>query len=428
MTHLLDLPDDALLAVLGFLPLRQLFACRRLRDLCLHRYLWRHVSLDGENEGVVRAALALAPCLKSIECSGPSAVQASRVKTTNCVVTRLTLFVSGQSNRMALAIEMIQRLHALGGLRELRLTCTNRRTMTPLLQAVYDLRGLKTLLLDATGAQECLPAAWCDREAEPSLSDLVFVSHTANPFLQLLLKTHASTLQNVRLLTGDHVPVSSLLNIPGLRCLRCSPNVDLSPFVALPSLRTIELFDAEGYHRGALQFLREASHLRSVRLWDCTDSVLLALGESPSAPLIEQLVFTFSKRPVLKALSLALPKFHALKVLDVQSEFFDSLDTVWQVVCHEPTPRLITLVVYPFVYGDGRCLHEWLHSRYVQDVLWTNPWLHLCVRAQNLRGRCNSCSWCLEDCHQLLRRSAPRSFSSHSKKAGCPKDCFDITA
>ncbi|XP_034231511.1 uncharacterized protein LOC117639745 [Thrips palmi] len=65
MAELLFLSDDTLLAVLAYLPIRELFSlrtvCRRLRDLCVKRDLWRHARVEGK--GLVRAALALAPCL-----------------------------------------------------------------------------------------------------------------------------------------------------------------------------------------------------------------------------------------------------------------------------------------------------------------------------------------------------------------------------
>ncbi|XP_034244700.1 uncharacterized protein LOC117647185 [Thrips palmi] len=47
---LLDLPDDALLAVLAYLSRAELLGCRvvcrRLRDLCLHRHLWKSAAID----------------------------------------------------------------------------------------------------------------------------------------------------------------------------------------------------------------------------------------------------------------------------------------------------------------------------------------------------------------------------------------------
>ncbi|XP_034256309.1 F-box/LRR-repeat protein 12-like [Thrips palmi] len=432
--ELLDLPDDALLAVLGFLPPRQLFACRvacrRLRDLCLHRYLWRHVSLDGGKAGVVLAALALAPCVKSIVCSGPRDVQASRVKTTNCVVTRLKLFVFGGSNRMALAMEMIQRLYALGGLRELDVNIRAIQSTAPLLQQVYYLRDLRKLSLSVNGHVEALAAKCNELETKPSLRELHYDALTGGrAFLELLLRTHASTLQDVSLYfcADEDIPASTLLKIPGLRSLRCFATTSLHHLAVLPSLHTIRLIGLCA--SGALQFLRDASHLRTVELDACDRHSLPALGSSRSAPLIETLLVrnlvvryrVFSEKQLLSV----LPEFPALKVVDLDGW---PSDDFLRGVSPVSAPSLATLAVH----CPLQCAHALVHSPAVQSLLLRNPRLHLFVR-EFLENPCGkkkkSCSWCRKGCHgELLGRKSPMSFSSHVKTAGCPSDCFNVTA
>ncbi|XP_034231883.1 uncharacterized protein LOC117639923 [Thrips palmi] len=116
---LLALPDDALLAVLAFLPPRQLFdcrvLCRRLRDLCLHADLWRRVRLSSR-DSTLRAALRLAPCLREVNLYYTGETD-PEPEVTACVVARLKLFVSNLS--VARASAAVLKQSRLGGVKEL---------------------------------------------------------------------------------------------------------------------------------------------------------------------------------------------------------------------------------------------------------------------------------------------------------------------
>ncbi|XP_034252554.1 uncharacterized protein LOC117652031 [Thrips palmi] len=293
--QLLSLPDDALLAVLAFLPARTLFACRvacrRLRDLCLHRHLWRSVCV--ESLGVLRAATAaLVPCIGRISLDVPLRSTAALLKDTACVVRALELAVQN-SQDAALASTLLSEVSAVGGATEivLLIKCRRPNALQPLLKAVWDRRGLLTL--DVTNnSRRPLPSDWCEADGVPSLTRLRYDSPSADPFLELLLRTHAATLQHVELHRLEDVPASLLASALQLRSLKCSPCEGLSKLVDLPDLSSIDLshesylnchcLEAESaaFPRGTLAFLTEASHLRSVTL--CVST------EDSEAPLLVQ--------------------------------------------------------------------------------------------------------------------------------------------
>ncbi|XP_034252221.1 uncharacterized protein LOC117651858 [Thrips palmi] len=436
---LLSLPDDALLAVLAFLPARTLFACRvacrRLRDLCLHRHLWRSVCV--ESLGVLRAATAaLVPCIGRISLDVPLRSTAALLKDTACVVRALELAVQN-SQDAALASTLLSEVSAVGGATELVLLikCRRPNALQPLLKAVWDRRGLLTL--DVTNnSRRPLPSDWCETVGVPSLTRLRYDSPSADPFLELLLRTHAATLQHVELQRLEDVPASLLAHALQLRSLKCSPCEGLSQLVDLPDLSSIDL-SHEGesnchclqataaFPRGTLAFLTEASHLRSVTLCVFTEdseAPLRALSLSPSAANIENLVALAHDQPesyLLGEIAPFLSSFRSLRTLIVEDE---PVHEFLEAVSPAALPCLTTL---KFCIHEDSCMHGTLHTPGVHDLLIRNPRLHVYNFDLHVVC-CGECPWCRWGCHEPLKGTANREvcYSSHSKSASCPEECF----
>ncbi|XP_034251910.1 uncharacterized protein LOC117651718 isoform X2 [Thrips palmi] len=213
-------------------------ACRRLRDLCLHRHLWRSVCV--ESLGVLRAATAaLIPCIGRLKV--PLRPAAFLLADIACVVRALELTVRIGGDAI-LAHSLIRRLSAVGGVTELVLLikCRRPNALQPLLSAAFEMRGLLTL--DVTNnSRRPLPSDWCEADGVPSLTRLRYDSPSADPFLELLLRTHAATLQHVELHRLEDVPASLLAQALQLRSLKCLPCEGLWRLVALPGLAHIDL-------------------------------------------------------------------------------------------------------------------------------------------------------------------------------------------
>ncbi|XP_034248629.1 uncharacterized protein LOC117649734 [Thrips palmi] len=437
--ELLVLSDDSLLTVLSYLPPRELIGCRllcrRLRDLCLHRDLWKKAVVRGR--GLVRAALALAPCVSAliVDSGLPLEVLASYVPSTTCVVAALHLGVGNQTEALFAAL-IVQKLSALGGLKMIALNIDHSfppgDTLTPLLQAAYNIDGLKELQID-NNTEKALPAAWCERQVSPSMTKLLYLGPSAGPFLELLLRTHAATLQDVSLYLTEGTPVSFLEKIPGLRHLVCHPHEDLSRLSKLPELQTLDLAespDDEPFVAGALELLRQASHLRTVTFcftWVQPLAPLSALVESPSARLVENLELCSARWADLDVVAAALPQFPSLRTLSL--DIVPSYDFL-RAVSPTSAPSLTTLKVYP---SRRLCLHAWLHDPANQDLLARNARLHLqpifpqSVSTVTISDKCE-CQWCRWGCHSSLRGpiSADTSFATHGKMSSCPTGCFQI--
>lgn len=376
------LPDNVLLDVLAYLPARQLLSCRmvsrRLRDLCMHRALWKNAQVCGR--GLMRAALSLAPCLFHLSTAEvPLEVVASYVAGTKCVVSALSLEVTNQADALFASL-IVQKLAAVGGLEMLELevshTFSPELTLTPLVQVVYDIGGLRKLDI-GNNSNVVLPAAWCDREVRPSITDLVYLSSCADPFLELLLRTHAGTLRKVSLYLTEGTPVPSLARIPGLQSLICHPHEDLPQLLEIPHLDTLELMESpvdEPFNPGALDLLRRASHLRTVTFsftFLNPHAPLLALGGSPSARLLQSLELLRVLWLDLDLLAATLPQFPCLRTLSL--DVFPSYG-FFRAVSPTSAPSLCTLTVCP---SSKLCPHAWLHGPAVQDLLQRNRCLHL---------------------------------------------------
>lgn len=300
--------DDVLLAVLSYLNPRELLSCRtvcrRLRGLCLHKDLWRHVVVGSWHKSgeaaAPPAALKLAPCLGLVRGGGdivePISTLAHFVAGSACVVAGLTLTI-WNLHEIAPATAVILKHAAQGGLKNLSLAIAylEGEDVTTLLKAAYNTHGLERLCIQG----KHLPDTWCEKEVLPCLSELVYVSERMDPFLLLLLKTHAATLEEVFLLgMEEDIPVSLLASMPSLRRLQCSPSEDMPLLLSLPlQVVALQVPSDEPFPEGALKFLGQASQLRSVSFYGgfsfgfCENpgAVLQALSTSFSARLLETL-------------------------------------------------------------------------------------------------------------------------------------------
>ncbi|XP_034247784.1 uncharacterized protein LOC117649284 isoform X2 [Thrips palmi] len=445
---LLSLPDDALLAVLAFLSPRELFACRvacrRLRDLCLHQHLWRAASV--ESEGVLRAALALAPCIGTIA-KVPMEALEPLVSASACTVSGLELSVYGEKS-VALALALLSRFSAVSsGLRLTKLTlhlssCLPNATASLIFQALYAFNGLQDLTFD----NDLDSAVLGELEVLPSLRKLILTSSSTGAFFNLMLRTHFATLEDVDIsyLKTD-VPWSSLASLSRLRSLTCYQGEGLSHLAALPIAHLdISIEEDDACAPGALEFLSKASHLRTVKLSATRNVIkapLLALGKSLSAPTLESLDvngdydFRWAGVATMVTPVLVLSKFLSLKSLILTINNEPLPEDLLQAVSPTSSPCLTMLELHvketlELWFNDSEsetslCLHEAVHGPFVLDLFVRNPRLHLRV-VEWYRYYCKDCSWCWWGCHARLHREAVVSLSSHSLGAGCPLDCYQV--
>ncbi|XP_034236873.1 uncharacterized protein LOC117642626 isoform X2 [Thrips palmi] len=240
---LLDLPDDALLAVLAYLGPLDLMTCRpvcrRLRDLSLHRSLWRDARLKIRGEALPIAALRLAPCLAELDVSQGMELAASALSDSACVVASLRLGDDGSGDGYY-AREVLQRVANLGGLKKLELDFSSLELNKSrpvfmhvddwniphnswempdsLLELVYNLDiGELTLVCSAP----LIPTPFWVRagHARPCLTNLLYLGigfYEVDYFLEYLLQTHASTLTYVGL-PPQYFSLPTLLGMPKLQ-------------------------------------------------------------------------------------------------------------------------------------------------------------------------------------------------------------------
>ncbi|XP_034240668.1 uncharacterized protein LOC117644952 [Thrips palmi] len=430
---LLLLPDEVLLAVLAHLEPRQLLQCRalcrRLRDLCLHRRLWQ--TADVSDLFLLRAALNLAPCLGEVRVTNPEAV-AYLVQGTACVVSDLSVEVGSQLDA-AFATTIVGKLSALGGAKKLSLHfhCPlPTPSVATLLKAVVHIDGLQELQVFGTGAFDPMEAVLplSDLELRPSLRKLSYWSREVDPCLDLLLKTHAPTLEEVFLFFLHEIPTTLLGSMPRLRVLACHPCDRLSELADLPSLESVRLMGARvtedgAFCAGLVDFLRRSSHLRSVEFNGTrdvgSDAHLVALADSPSALHINAISGVDVAQGLLERVAATLPKFSLLKYLGLDSV---PPNVVLKAISPETLPSLSVLSVRST--DRGMCLHAWLHDPAVQDVLVRNPNLHLYEAGMSTIPDNCACAWCRWGCHGTLQHF--NYYSSHVRRADCPQKCFQV--
>ncbi|XP_034233129.1 uncharacterized protein LOC117640616 [Thrips palmi] len=397
---LLALPDDALLAVLAFLPPRQLFdcrvLCRRLRDLCLHPDLWRRIRVARawKNLGLSRSALRLAPCLRELDISGIDLEDAAtEVSRTSCVVAKLRIAVDA-THEVTFATAIVEKVSALGGLEELDLPIRVEEGVVDvngLLGAMYKADRLRKLRIAGEGRVASISGL----EMSPFLTELTCERLPCDALVEHLLEAHAATLERVHF-TMMMLPVSALLMLPRLRSFECG--------------------SCEEYVLWLPEFLREASQLRSVTLapcrWFIDPEAIPALATSPSARVLESLKLhvAYEKADFWCQLAAAVPEFTALRTLSLKFDGFDlsQLEPCFDLMrALNPTtaPSLTTLEMIGLPIPSRRvCVHAWLHDPAVEELLKRNPRLHLRLRDFFWNPDC-TCTWCKKKCHSDIWRS-----------------------
>ncbi|XP_034244668.1 uncharacterized protein LOC117647173 [Thrips palmi] len=442
---LLDLPDDALLAVLAYLSPAELLGCRvvcrRLRDLCLHSDLWKSTAIDTMK---LLPALRVAPCLRKISLVNleQKLTPAQREKVTSllasteCVVAELEVIAFFDDDDVPLATAMVKKFSALGGLRALELIYVGSNVpdsyLAPLLKAAFGVGGLRELRIIIESENPPNPASWSITAKQPSLTKLVYTG-ILDPFLELLLTTHAPTLEDVSLSLRetDHLPMNLLRMMPRLRSFACKASALLDT-AGLSNLNTLKFIDEDlpDFPPSALNFLCQAPHLRSVSFASPKENhaaPLQALASSPSARLLESLTVCWARlHPDSIGVEMAaniLPHFPSLQSLSLEWWLRgDALDGFLQAVTPTSAPSLTSLSMKPL---PSECAHGWLHSRAVQELLERNPRLHLHVLGGN-RAECSS-KWCRRlGCHEELLKLDDLQhlvLSAHRRMAGCPNGC-----
>ncbi|XP_034256617.1 uncharacterized protein LOC117654269 isoform X2 [Thrips palmi] len=430
---LLALPDDALLAVLAFLQPRQLLrcrpVCRRLRDLCLHPQLWRTVKVLKDDKGLQCAALRLAPCLRLLQVASPSSANLeAAVYSTTCVVSEFHVTLEEESGQ-AFAVAALQLFSALGGLRKLAVAFKYRIASietTPLLRVAYSLKHINQLTIGfASHLLSPEPLPWPEQRSSLTALQYITGSVTADPFLGLLLRTHATTLEEVAFDGAlEELPVALLVNMPRLRSLDCRSQDGVSQLQALPSLESISLYvhDDGAWSPGVLDYLRQAPKLRSVTFEGPQAHIdivapLRALAESPCANTLQSLSL-HCKLDMFELVASTPPQFPSLQTLELHIKDAGPFDTFLRAVSSSTAPCLTELRLAP-----GGCPHAFLHGPALLDLLARNPRLHFRILSAALRS-C-ACQWCAWGCHVELRGTAlRRAFAGHARTTDCPKDCF----
>ncbi|XP_034256653.1 uncharacterized protein LOC117654276 [Thrips palmi] len=428
---LLALPDDALLAVLAFLQPRQLLkcrpVCRRLRDLCLHPQLWRTVRLDNDFEGPLCAALRLAPCLRTLIVVSPfSANLTAAVYSTTCVVSELALVLEDESGQ-AFAVAALHVISALGGLRKLDLDIMYAIASfetDPILRVAFSLKDIRLLTFNSVELSS-LPQTVSWPEGRPSVTCLSYQARVddVDPFMGLVLRTHAATLEEVAIsrVLGE-LPVALLVNMPRLWSLRCSSQDCVSQLQGLPNLKSLSVEHDGAWSPGLLDYLRQAPRLQSVTFEGLKAHIdivapLRALAESPCANALQSLSLP-CKLEMFELVASTLPQFPSLQTLELLIEDAGPFDSFLRAVSSSTAPCLTELRLAP-----GGCPHAFLHGPALLDVLARNPRLHFRILSA-VWPYC-ACQWCAWGCHVELRGAAlGRAFAGHARTTDCPKDCF----
>ncbi|XP_052125885.1 uncharacterized protein LOC113207323 [Frankliniella occidentalis] len=432
------LPDDVLLEVMQHLGVRHLFAlrlvCKRFESLALSPHLWRHLYAPGHDDGDPHgcygcSSLRLAPCLRHMSLTLPLQRHHKLYATTRCGVSNLAISVHDAPGGTAGAVQadlVIRNQEALGRMKILDLYLPSNINETPLLRTVATISGLESLRISCYS--RAFPRSLTGLRMPRS--SLKHFSCTHRPrseaFCNLMLTTHAATLEHVDLL-DEYTPSSAtaplLAAIPNLRQLECCTLPGLGAVgAACESLASLELNITRGEPgerfesrmREAAELLRHAKQLRRLELkYNSSDvsmpaaadmDLILALVPAGRRSRLEWLRICnldddwdgYSYQ--LQTLWDLLPSLPCLRHLDVGPVPFEFLLRVTP----ETTPALRTLMVFT-ESGDAVCAHDFLHTEVVQTVLSVNPSLRLYVYLPKYCGQSDPCEACALGCHQELR-------------------------
>ncbi|XP_034236886.1 uncharacterized protein LOC117642629 [Thrips palmi] len=410
-TSLLSLPDDDLLSVLDYLSTPDLLSClavcHRLRDVALRPELWRRRSIgfvehnvSTRNHGA--AVLRMAPCASrlSMRFDGHSDALRTLAATTKCAVAELIIRNEHDSVRPEAAKLVIRNQAAPGTLRAL-----------DVLAEVFSPQGLTRLAVEVP--ESSYPEAEPAPLSPASIKEVTLV--TKDPrFVHCVLRSHAATLQAVKL-RGDCQGVAPLLAaIPGLQHLDCPVMEDLPLLTRGTSLRSLRLTlkeDQVAFQATAAAFLRTATHLEELDLsyacpaWLLGEQRLLTALASSGQAALRKLVFSLPNYTGLttsvdKELAAALPGLPALEWLILPQR------VCWRVlnaINPDNLPRLrgLSLLGCSRV-SEPQCTHATvMHLSNVRHILAKYSQFYLVVRSRSCEESKWSklCEHCLRGCH-----------------------------
>lgn len=416
--------------------------CREWRDAALHPGLWRtrcvrDDTLFSGNNIEQEPVLKLAPCVDTLMLSTDIALEhyGLLAATTACAAANLTLCVWGCHN-VATAALALRNQAALGRLRKVSLSFTEEGLksggVADLYMVLHTTEGLEEAEIEleefsrGLSLPEAAYAPLPDRPAQSSLKQLTYTSGSSDPHLELLLRSHAGSLREVKLVFVNNVPAAVLAGLSSLVHLECPLLDDMPQLLTCPRLTSILLrgrSDPDGTDqaaRGARDFLRQATQLRKVQLYAVAlphkkaldVSLVEALAQSGRSE-VEHLVLEGTGRPgkkykpspCLLRLAAVLPGLPQLRHLQLDAI---APDDFFRAISPASLPALRNLVLRA---PDG-CTHDWVHGPAVQSVLRRNPLLHLrCLFSRKCEPKQERCKWCLWGCHEVIKTYI---FSFHS--------------
>ncbi|XP_034243098.1 uncharacterized protein LOC117646321 isoform X2 [Thrips palmi] len=453
MTNM-ELPDDVLLLILGFLSPGQLLqcraVCRRWSHMALQPSLWRDKALPSKRWETVdpklaSAVLRLAPCLGRLEVSSSMHDKSGRLLTrTHCAVSELKFFFYAQET--SLAAQVLARQASLGSLKRVRFCVSDfckpinesfQRKLRALLHQILNTHGLEYISLNLCEPE--LPALSSSDEAREvpvpaSLRRLKYFHPYLDPYLPLHLKWHAATLEDVSLAPAVPRAAFLLSSMPRLRRLQCTLQEDMEVLLQCPSLETFHLM-IYLTDKSRLLLPQVRAFLKKVvtRLdnlvldfWggdesdEATDLVLCLEGTETTPAALRTLKFlisdgchAFGPDPTvqLRRLGAVLHRLPNLTSLDLGGAptrvLLEALDgTV--------LPDLVELTMN----APWECPHDWAHGWQARALMRRYRRLHVHIHPM-VHQEYEVCEYCRKHkCHKIPEFGRCTLFS-HSKGARC---------
>ncbi|XP_052127439.1 uncharacterized protein LOC127750277 isoform X3 [Frankliniella occidentalis] len=427
------LPDDAVVEVLRHLGDEDLLECRlvckRLRDLVMLPSVWRHVRVETPSCLV----LCRMPRLASLRVDAIG--RCNHLLTTRCAVRELILFGGdddAKDSDRKMQIMAVQ--ESLGQLRRLELDLdysdSGPHVRVAWLQAIASVSGLEFL---EVGVNSALTRGYSLYPA-PMASSLKTFWCTAyegmDAFVNCILATHASTLEDVSAMTWicSFDTARLLGGMPNLRSVSCKILPGMDALLECGSLRDLEvILDCEWQYDdtdddeiwGVVELLRRANQLSFLCLILETDSegaidflaeMVDALGSSVRARLEE---FRISldivscrldaHLPVQVSLLRALPMLPALRELKVDWES----DELLQGITPKTAPSLRSLTLQlPLMTR----LKAWVLKTSTRKLLLQNSSLHVKATDYMYKNTASLVSHSLDHCPSVKYHSAENTW------------------
>ncbi|XP_026278755.1 uncharacterized protein LOC113206745 [Frankliniella occidentalis] len=437
------LPDDVLVAVMQYLGVQDLFACRltckRLASLVLHRDVWRVKDIS-DSEGCVCPVLHLAPCLRRLSVCFPKTRCRDAYTSTRCAVAELKISFRKKSGAMH-ATAVICRQEALGRLKNIGILLDKKTAdlaadadESILLRTLASTSGLVGLLVFGISLPTTAQAMMGITVSTPSLQRFVCdLCPNSEHFVNFILAGHASTLESVALtcsagVAGLTSTAPLLASLPNLRVLQSWHLVGMGAVAACEKLNELRIFVSSRREdepvEGAADLLRRAKHLKKVQLSyfpparsaeDIGVDLVTVLAAGRSRSHLESLCIENSQLrsnehhfPQREALLHALPSLSALvhlKVLAVVDP-----DELLLAIRPDMVPALQHIGVR---LPREKCAHAWIHSHTARAVLKVNPSIHVKLDALTPACSLQTCQACVLGCHEVMKSRNPDKYKKY---------------